>query len=112
MILLHKHSLKITIDTARFILFYMGSLLNITYLMKITTTPRTTLYCTLMHNYETGENYINSCVIDRESGLKSGFIKGLNPLKNFLSELLDDDRITWDDYETMTKAARKQLKEA
>jgi len=80
--------------------------------MKITTTPRSTLYCTLMHNTETGDNYINSCVIDSESGLKSGFIKGLIPLKNFLGELLEDDRITWGDYETMTKAARKQLKEA
>jgi hypothetical protein len=65
-----------------------------------------------MHNTETGDNYINSCVIDSESGLKSGFIKGLIPLKNFLGELLEDDRITWGDYETMTKAARKQLKEA
>jgi hypothetical protein len=78
--------------------------------MFITKTPRATLYCTPMHDHGTGESYINSCVIDKASGLKTGFIKGLTPLKNFLGELLDDDHITYSDYQTMLKAARKQLK--
>ena len=86
------------------------SIFIIYILMFITKTPRATLYCTQMLDLETGEHYINSCVIDRDSGIKSSFIKGLTPLKFFLGELLEDGKITWSDYETMTKAARKQLK--
>lgn len=53
---------------------------------------------------------LNTVVIDKQSGVTSGFIKGFSNAKDFLGELFDTDRITKAEYTQLLDAVRQEFK--